>query len=140
MVSRNVGIVNQFRFCLAQEVVVNAVAPTSDDYALSVVWSNLQAKSGSNNSLTVVDNGTVKGLRLLGKKRVDVSVHGAPHYLDAIAQKGKFKDDPEQLVNAYKNMSALFATTGYSSKHHHLIALLDFYSPQQLGFEKGKRA
>lgn len=40
----------------AQEVVVNAVAPTSDDYALAVVWSNLQAKTGSNNSLTVVDN------------------------------------------------------------------------------------
>lgn len=93
----------------AQEIVVNAVAPTSDDYALSVVWSNLQAKSNSENSLTVVDNGTVKGLRLLAKQRVDVSVLGAPHYLDAIAGKGKFKEDPKHLVDRYKTMSALFA-------------------------------
>lgn len=93
----------------AKEIVINAVAPTSDDYALSVVWSNLQAKSSSDNSLTVVDNGTVKGLRLLGKGRVDVSVLGAPHYLDAVAGKGKFKDDPKRLVERYKNMRALFA-------------------------------
>ena len=94
---------------LAQEIVVNAVAPTSDDYALAVVWSNLQAKTGSENSLTVVDNGTVKGLRLLAKERVSVSVLGAPHYLDAISNKGKFKDDPQELVDAYKKMSTLFA-------------------------------
>ncbi len=94
---------------LAKEIVVNAVSPTSDDYALAVVWSNLQAKTGSDNALTVVDNGTVKGLRLLGQKRINVSVLGAPHYLDAIAKKGKFKDDPDHLVESYKNMSALFA-------------------------------
>lgn len=93
----------------AKEIVVNAVAPTSDDYALSVVWSNLQAKANSANSLTVVDNGTVKGLRLLAKQRVDVSVLGAPHYLDAVAGKGKFKDDPKRLVDNYKKMKALFA-------------------------------
>ena len=94
---------------LAKELVVNAVAPTSDDYALAVVWSNLVAKSGGENSLTVVDNGTVKGLRMLGKGQVAVSVLGAPHYLDAVNKKGKFKDDPEKLVAAYKTMSALFA-------------------------------
>ena len=94
---------------LAQEIVVNAVSPTSEDYALAVVWSNLQAKSGSDNSITVVDNGTVKGLRLLAQKRTNVSVLGAPHYLDAIAKKGKFKDDPDRLVDNYKKMSALFA-------------------------------
>ncbi len=94
---------------LAKEIVVNAVAPTSDDYALAVVWSNLQAQTGGKNSLTVVDNGTVKGLRLLAQKRIDVSVLGAPHYLDAISKKGKFKDDPDRLVKNYKSMSALFA-------------------------------
>lgn len=93
---------------VAKEIVVNAVAPTSDDYALSVVWSNLVAKGGNNN-LTVVDNGTVKGLRMLGKGQVNVSVLGAPHYLDAIGNKGKFKADPARLVDSYKNMSALFA-------------------------------
>lgn len=94
---------------LAKEIVVNAVAPTSDDYALAVVWSNLQAKTGSDNKLTVVDNGTVKGLRLLAQQRINVSVLGAPHYLDAVAKKGKFKDDPDRLVDNYKKMSALFA-------------------------------
>lgn len=94
---------------VAKEFVVNAVAPTSDDYALAVVWSNLQAKAGSKNSLTVVDNGTVKGLRLLAQGRADVTVIGAPHYLDAISNKGKFKDDPEKFVEKYKKMRALFA-------------------------------
>lgn len=93
----------------AKEVVVNAVAPTSDDYALAVVWSNLVAKSGTKTKLTVVDNGTVKGLRMLAKGRVNVSVLGSPHYLDAIGNKGKFKDDPSSLVERYKKMSALFA-------------------------------
>ena len=94
---------------VAREIVVNAVAPTSDDYALAVVWSNLQARTGSENTLTVVDNGTVKGLRLLAQQRIDVSVLGSPHYLDAVSGKGKFKDDPEKLVANYKNMKALFA-------------------------------
>mgnify|MGYP002725668568 CR=1 FL=1 len=93
----------------AKEVVVNAVAPTSDDYALAVVWSNLVSKSGGKTKLTVVDNGTVKGLRMLARGRVNVSVLGSPHYLDAIASKGKFKDDPSSLVERYKKMSALFA-------------------------------
>lgn len=93
----------------AKEVVVNAVAPTSDDYALAVVWSNLVAKQGGKTKLTVVDNGTVKGLRMLAKGQVDVSVLGAPHYLDAIGNKGKFKDDPARLVDRYKKMNALFA-------------------------------
>jgi len=33
----------------AKEIVVNAVSPTSDDYALAVVWSNLVAKAGTGN-------------------------------------------------------------------------------------------
>jgi len=83
------------------------VSPTSDDYVLPVVWSNLVAKSGGENRLTVVDNGTVKGLRMLGKGQVQVSVLGAPHYLDAIGKKEKFKNDPDKLVKRYKDMSAL---------------------------------
>lgn len=93
----------------AKELVVNAVAPTSDDYALVVLWSNLVAKSGGEDTLTVVDNGTVKGLRMLGNGQVDISVLGAPHYLDAIGKNGKFKNDPDELVEKYKDMSALFA-------------------------------
>jgi TRAP transporter TAXI family solute receptor len=94
---------------VAKELVVNGVAPTSDDYALAVVWSNLVAKASDKTKLTVVDNGTVKGLRMLAKGQIDVSVLGAPHYLDAVGKKGKFKNDPDNLVDRYKNMSALFA-------------------------------
>lgn len=93
----------------AQELIVNAVSPTSDDYALSVTWSNLVAKSGGNVEMTVVDNGTVKGLRKLAKGQVDVAVIGAPHYQDAVNRTGKFKEDPQKLVDGYKDFRALFA-------------------------------
>ena len=104
------------------EVVINTVSQTSDDYALAVVWSNLVAKSGGDTSLTVVDNGTVKGLRMLAKGQVDVSVLGAPHYLDAIGSKGKFQEDPARLVDRYKKMKALFAIRTSAGQY---VALLD---------------
>ena len=93
----------------ADEVVVSAVSPTSDDFALSVVWSNLIAKEDGGLQLTVVDNGTVKGLRKLAKGQVDVSIIGAPHYKDATQKSGKFKEDPDTLVAKYADMRALFA-------------------------------
>ncbi len=93
----------------AKEVVVSAVSPTSDDYALSVVWSNLLAQKAGDLSLTVVDNGTVKGLRRLAQGRVDVSVIGAPHFKDATQKGGKFKEDPDELVAKYADLRALFA-------------------------------
>ena len=91
----------------ANEVVVSAVSPTSDDFALSVVWSNLIAKEGGDLQLTVVDNGTVKGLRKLAKGQVDVSVIGAPHLKDATQKSGKFKEDPDSLIAKYADMRAL---------------------------------
>ena len=94
---------------VAKEIVVSAVSPTSDDYALSVVWSNLIAKQGGDLSLTVVDNGTVKGLRRLAQGRVDVSIIGAPHFKDATQKSGKFKEDPDKLVKKYSDARALFA-------------------------------
>lgn len=93
----------------AGEVVMSAVAPTSQDYAMAVVWSNLLAKKGSKNKMTVVDNGSVKGLRKLAQGQVDVVAIGAPHYRDATQHKGKFKNDPDDLIPKYKDMSALFA-------------------------------
>ena len=47
----------------AQEVIFSAVGPTTQDYQMGVAWSNLMAESGSDIKLTVVDNGSVKGLR-----------------------------------------------------------------------------
>lgn len=93
----------------ANEVVMSAVGPTTQDYAMAVVWSNLLAKTGSTNKMTVVDNGSVKGLRKLAQGQVDVVAIGAPHYRDAKQRSGKFKEDPENLVEKYQDMSALFA-------------------------------
>ena len=93
----------------AKELVFSGVAPTSQDYAMGVVWSNLLAKHSKANSLTVVDNGSVKGLRKLAKGQVDIVPLGAPHYKDATEKGGKFKKDPDKLIAAYKKMSVLFA-------------------------------
>jgi TRAP transporter TAXI family solute receptor len=95
----------------AKEVVVNTVSPTSDDYALSVSWANITARENNGLQMTVVDNGTVKGLRKLANGQVDVTIIGAPHYLDAVSKKGKFKADPERFIDAYKHMKSLFSIT-----------------------------
>jgi TRAP transporter TAXI family solute receptor len=92
----------------AKEVVVSTVSPTSDDYALAVAWSNISARE-KGDSLTVVDNGTIKGLRLLAMDKVDVAVIGSPHFKDATLRQGQFSEDPARLVESYKSMKALFA-------------------------------
>lgn len=94
---------------LAKEVVVSTVSPTTADYALAVLWSNLLIEAGSDLNLTVVDNGSVAGLRKLGQGKVNMSIIGAPHYLDAVDGTGKFKDDPKGLVERYSHAKALFA-------------------------------
>ena len=118
----------------ANEVVVSAVSPTSDDFALSVVWSNLIAKEGGDLQLTVVDNGTVKGLRKLAKGQVDVSVIGAPHLKDATQKSGKFKEDPDSLIAKYADMRALFAIKTSAAQY---IVRADSGSSQFTDF-KGK--
>ncbi|AHL77627.1 hypothetical protein CH92_09470 [Stutzerimonas stutzeri] len=92
----------------AKEVIVSAVSPTSDDYALAVAWSNISARD-EGDSLTVVDNGTIKGLRLLAMNKVDVTVIGSPHFKDATLRQGQFAEDPERLIERYKTIKALFA-------------------------------
>lgn len=106
----------------AKDVVMSAVSPTSQDYAMAVIWSNLLAKSGGPNKMTVVDNGSVKGLRKLAQGQVDVVAIGAPHYRDAVQGKGKFKEDPEDLVKKYADMSALFAIRTSAGQY---VALVD---------------
>ncbi len=103
------GVVGAPHSVKAADVVMSAVGPTTQDYAMSVIWSNLLAKSGSKNTMTVVDNGSVKGLRKLAQGQVDVVAIGAPHYRDATQRGGKFKEDPEELIPKYNDMSALFA-------------------------------
>ena len=101
----------------AGEIVFSGVGPTSQDYAMGVIWSNLVVKNSDTLKMTVVDNGTVKGLRKLAKQQVDITPIGAPHYKDAVQKSGKFTKDPDDLVAAYKNMSVLFAITTSSGQY-----------------------
>ncbi|WP_404326455.1 TAXI family TRAP transporter solute-binding subunit [Cobetia sp. UIB-001] len=94
---------------VAEDLVVSATSQTSDDFALAVAWSNQLADAEGDLRLTVVDNGSVKGLRQLAASRVDVAVIGAPHYLDAVEGKGNFSEDPERYTSAYQNFKSLFA-------------------------------
>ncbi|MCG7601520.1 TAXI family TRAP transporter solute-binding subunit [Halomonas sp. McH1-25] len=93
----------------ADDLVVSATSQTSDDYALAVAWSNQLARSDGDNRLTVVDNGSVNGLRQLASKRLDIAVIGAPHYLDAVNKRGNFSQDPDRLSEAYQDLRSLFA-------------------------------
>ncbi len=101
----------------AKELVFSGVSPTAQDYAMAVVWSNILAKKSPDIRMTVVDNGTVKGLRKMAKGQVDICPIGAPHYKDAIQKTGKFKKDPDALVAAYKEMSVLFAITTSAAQY-----------------------
>lgn len=94
---------------VAEDLVVSTTSQTSDDYALSVAWSNQLANASKDLRLTVVDNGSVKGLRQLAASRVDIAVIGAPHYLDALEGTGNFSEDPERYTAAYQNLRSLFA-------------------------------
>lgn len=88
------------------ELVFSGVSSTSDDYALGVVWSGIAKAAGT--SMTVVENGTVAGMRKAAKGEVDLVGVGAPHYLDAVSGKGAYKDDPEQIRERYKGMKVVF--------------------------------
>ncbi|MEQ9258375.1 MAG: TAXI family TRAP transporter solute-binding subunit [Roseovarius sp.] len=92
---------------LAQEIVFSGVSTTSDDYQLGVVWSGIAREAGL--SMTVVENGTVAGMRKAAQGEVDMVGVGAPHYLDAVGGTGKYTEDPESLREGYKNMSAVLA-------------------------------
>ncbi len=101
----------------AEELIFSAVGPTTQDYQMAVVWSNLLNEAGGKIKMTVVDNGSVKGLRQVASKQADIVAIGSPHYKDATEKAGKFKDDPDNLVNAYKNMSTLFAITTSAAQY-----------------------
>ena len=101
----------------AKELVFSGVSPTAQDYAMAVIWSNILAKKSADTRMTVVDNGTVKGLRKLAKAQVDICPIGAPHYKDATQKTGKFKKDPDALIAAYKKMSVLFAITTSAAQY-----------------------
>lgn len=101
----------------AEEIIFSAVGPTTQDYQMAVAWSNLLADSKSKVKLTVVDNGSVKGLRQVAKGQADIVPIGSPHYKDATQKSGQFKDDPDDLVASYQKMSTLFAITTSAAQY-----------------------
>jgi len=101
----------------AQEVIFSAVGPTTQDYQMAVAWSNLLRDAQTDLRMTVVDNGSVKGLRQVANGQVDIVAIGSPHYRDATERGGKFKNDPESMIPKYKDMSALFAITTSAAQY-----------------------
>lgn len=93
----------------AKELVMATVSLTSDDFQLAAAWANILVRGKSDLRITPVETGTVKGLRNVAQGKADLSLIGAPHYLDATSRGGSFKDDPENLVAAYRDMRVLFA-------------------------------
>ncbi|PZX10267.1 hypothetical protein LX81_04287 [Palleronia aestuarii] len=91
----------------AQGIIFSGVSSTSDDYQLGVVWSGIARDAGI--SMTVVENGTVSGMRKAAQGEVDMVGVGAPHYLDALNGTGKYIEDPERLREGYADMKAILA-------------------------------
>lgn len=89
------------------ELVFSGVSSTSDDYALGVVWSGVSKTAGV--PMTVVENGTVAGMRKAAQGEVDIVSVGSPHYLDAVAGQGAYKADPAELREKYKSMKVIFS-------------------------------
>lgn len=89
------------------ELVFSGVSSTADDYALGVVWSGIAKEAGV--SMTVVENGTVSGMRKTAQGEVDLVGVGAPHYLDAVNGAGAYKEDPAGLRARYKDMRTILA-------------------------------
>lgn len=92
---------------LRAELVFSGVSSTSDDYALGVVWSGIAKAAGV--PMTVVENGTVAGMRKAAKEEVDLVGVGSPHFLDAVSGQGAYKADPEEMRQRYRGMKVLFA-------------------------------
>jgi len=94
----------------AKEQVIGTIGLTGDTYQLAVAWSNLMLKKGGELKLTPVDGGgTNKMMRSIAAGRMDIGFIGAPHYRDAVEKSGGFKEEPDDLVAAYKTMQILFA-------------------------------
>lgn len=91
----------------AQDIVFSGVSPTSDDYQLGVVWSGIAREAGID--MTVVENGTVAGMRKAAQGEVDMVGVGAPHYLDALGGTGRYTEDPDDLRAGYRDMRAVLA-------------------------------
>ncbi|WP_029009316.1 TAXI family TRAP transporter solute-binding subunit [Azospirillum halopraeferens] len=93
----------------ATELTMATVSLTSEDFQLAMAWSEVLGRQKTGLRITPIATGTAKGLRLLSLGRADLSLIGAPHYLDALGSTGSFKEDPPELVEGYRRLRVLFA-------------------------------
>lgn len=85
---------------------------TSDTYMLAVGWSTMLKKTKSGIAITPLEGGgTVKLLRGVAMGKWDIGFISTPHYLQSLAGKKKFKKDPPELREKYKNIRSLFGVT-----------------------------
>ncbi len=94
------------------KLTISAIGKTSDTYMLGVGWSTALNKNSKDISLTPLEGGgTVKLLRGVASGKWDIGFIGSPHYINAVEGTLKFKDDPADLRESYKNIRALFGVT-----------------------------
>ncbi|KIX13080.1 TAXI family TRAP transporter solute-binding subunit [Dethiosulfatarculus sandiegensis] len=93
-------------------LTLGAIGKTSDTYMMAVAWSTALKKAKTGLNLTPLEGGgTVKLLRGVAMNKFDIGFIGSPHYINALEGTLKFKKDPAQLREKYKNIKALFGVT-----------------------------
>ncbi len=93
-------------------LALGAIGKTSDTYIMAVAWSSALKKAGSEVAITPLEGGgTVKLLRGVATGKYDIGFIGSPHYINAVQGTLKFKKDPAQLREKYKDIRVLFGIT-----------------------------
>ncbi len=94
------------------QLTMSAIGKTSDTYMLAVGWSTVLNKYSPEISMTPLEGGgTVKLLRGVASGKWDIGFIGSPHYINAVEGALKFKNDPPDLRESYKNIRVLFGIT-----------------------------
>lgn len=89
-----------------------AMGAATDTYMVAVGWSNVLNKINSEIAITPLEGGGVVMLaRGMAQGKWDISFISTPHYINALAGKGDFEKDPEDLREKYKDFRALFGVT-----------------------------
>ncbi len=97
---------------LAKDLTLGAIGTTSDTYIMAVAWSSIMKKANADLGITPLEGGgTVKLLRGVATGKYDIGFIGSPHYINALEGTLKFKKDPAELREKYKNIRSLFGIT-----------------------------
>jgi TRAP transporter TAXI family solute receptor len=89
-----------------------AMGKTTDTYMVAVGWSNVLNKIKSDIAITPLEGGGVVMLaRGMAQGKWDIRFISTPHYLNALNGESRFKKDPAELREKYKDFRALFGVT-----------------------------